>query len=188
MRWDPIIKLFIDHWKSLKDRKKEDRPDTRKITRGLPVVKWTEAFRDFIHRVIGSRHISLAYLIRSRAAVPVATNLMAGYPHAEEHGSVEAEPIARASHTRTLLRGTGYAASIKSFQRTKDGCSAFNAMISQYVGEDKWRALIKQAEDMIHNRKWKGQQSYYSLETFIGQHRTAFVNIGQCDSYELLTT
>jgi hypothetical protein len=56
-------------------------------------------------------------------------------------------------------------------------------MISQYAGEDKWRALIKQAEDMIHNRKWKGQQSNYSLEKFIGQHRTAFVNMGQCATH-----
>jgi hypothetical protein len=40
MRWDPIIKLFNNHWKSLTERKKEDRPETPKITRGLPVVKW----------------------------------------------------------------------------------------------------------------------------------------------------
>jgi hypothetical protein len=195
MHWDPIIKLCIDHCKSLKDRKKEDRPDTPKITRGLPVVKWTEA----LHCVIGSRHIPLAYLIRSEAAVPVAPNVMAGHPHAEEHGSVEAELIARALHTPPLFRddnallyylieeatrGTGYAASIKPFQRAKDGRSAFNAMISQYAGgEDKCRALIKQAEDMIHNHKWKGQQSNYSLEKFIGQHRTAFVNMGQCDTH-----
>jgi hypothetical protein len=56
-------------------------------------------------------------------------------------------------------------------------------MISQYAAEDKWHALIKQAEDMIHNRKWKGQQSSYSLEKFIGQHRTAFVNMGQCATH-----
>jgi hypothetical protein len=74
------------------------------------------------------------------------------------------------------------AASIKPFQKTKDGRSAFNAMISQYAREDKCRALIKQAEDMIHNRKWKGQQSNYSLEKFIGQQHGAV-----CYSRELPT-
>jgi hypothetical protein len=52
MRWDPVIKNFVEHWKSLKDRKKDDRPDTPKITRGLPVVKWTESFLDFLNRVL----------------------------------------------------------------------------------------------------------------------------------------
>jgi hypothetical protein len=62
--------------------------------------------------------------------MPVAPNVMAGHPHAEEHRSVEAELIARTSHAHPLFRddnallyylieeatrGTGYAASIKPF-------------------------------------------------------------------------
>jgi hypothetical protein len=198
MRWNPTIKLFNEHWKSLVERKKDDRPETPKITRGLPVVKWTEAFRDFLNRVIGSRHIPLVYLIRDVVDVPAAPLCATGLPHAEEFGSVEAELIARATHTHPLFRddnallyylleeatrGTSYSASIKPFQRTKNGRSAFLAMLSQYAGEDKWRALIKQAEDMLHNRKWKGQQTNYSLEKFIGQHRTAFVNMSQCATH-----
>lgn len=161
-------------------------------------MKWTEAFRDFLHRVIGSRHIPLAYVIRPEANVPVAPPNDPGYPFAAEFGSVEAELIARASHTHPLYRddnallyyfieeatrGTAYAASIKPFQRTKNGRAAFNALESQYAGEDKWRALLKQAEEMIHSRKWKGQQSNFSLEKYIGQHRTAFVNMGQCATH-----
>jgi hypothetical protein len=104
MRWDPIIKLFNDHWKLLKERKKEDRPETPKITRELPVVKWIEAFRDFLHRVIGSRHIPLVYVIHPDAAVPVAPAIQPNFPYAEEHGSVEAKLIARASHTHPPYR------------------------------------------------------------------------------------
>ena len=48
-------------------------------------------------------------------------------------------------------------------------------MLSQYAGEDKWRALIKDSEDMMHRQKWKGQQSNFSLEKFIGQHRVCFL-------------
>jgi hypothetical protein len=39
MRWDPVIKSFTEHWKSLIERKKQDKPEVPKITRGLPVVK-----------------------------------------------------------------------------------------------------------------------------------------------------
>ena len=201
MHWS-TIKIFNEHWKSLKSRKADDRPETPKITRGLPVVKWTEAFEDFLNRIIGGRYIPLAYVIRRDVDVPTAPTLQTVatqlQPFCEEHGSVEHELIARASHTHPLYRddnaevyyeieestrGTGYAASIKPFQRRKDGRGAYYAMLNQYAGEDKWRALVKEAEDLLHNRRWKGQQTNYSLEKFIGQHRAAFVNLSQCETH-----
>ena len=104
MRWEPVIKNFKNHWKALTERKKEDNPDTPKISRGLPIINWTEAFFDFLHRVIGVRTIPLAYVVRQDAAVPVAVPpLAAGQPYSEEYGSVEAELIARASHNHPLL-------------------------------------------------------------------------------------
>jgi hypothetical protein len=164
------------------------------------VVKWTEAFSDFLNRVIGSRYIPLAYVVCSEAAVPAAAPpLHNNLPYSIVHGSVEAELMARASHDHALFRddnalvyyyieeatrSTTYAASIKPFQRAKNGRGAFLAMISQYAGgEDKWRALIKESEDLLHNQRWKGQQSNYSLEKFIGQHRSAYVNLSQCASH-----
>lgn len=196
MQWDPVVKSFVEHWKDLKARKTTDKPETPKISRGLPVVKWTEAFTDFLNRVSGSRYIPLAYVVRPDAVVPAAAPpLLNNAPYSIVHGSVEAELIARASHDHALFKGdnalvyyyieeatrsTVYAASIKPFQRTKNGRGAFAAMLSQYAGEDKWRALIKESEDLMHRQRWKGQQSNYSLEKFIGQHRAAFVNLTQC--------
>ena len=52
---------FEIQWKALKDRKDEDDPDVPKITKALPIIKWTEAFQDFLHRVTGARMIPLAY-------------------------------------------------------------------------------------------------------------------------------
>jgi hypothetical protein len=146
--------------------------------------------------VIGSRFIPLAYVICEDAVVLACPKNGPDLPYAPEFGYVEAKLIARASHQldrdnnalvyyyiEEATRSTSYAASIKPFTRAKDGRAAFTAMLSQYVGEDKWRALIKQAEEMIHNRKWKGQQSNFSLEKFIGQHRTAYVNMCQCETH-----
>jgi hypothetical protein len=103
--WNSVIKNFADQWKAMKDRKAGDVPDVPKITKALPIIKWTEAFADFIHRIIGVRTIPLAYVIREDVVVPaVPPALMNGQPHSEEHGSVEVELVARASHAHALYR------------------------------------------------------------------------------------
>ena len=70
MRWTQVIKNFEDQWKALKGRKEDDEPDVPKISKSLPIIKWTEAFQDFLHWVIGVRMIPLAYV--TRAVVDVA--------------------------------------------------------------------------------------------------------------------
>jgi hypothetical protein len=76
-------------------------------------------------------------------------------------------------------RSTVYAASIKPFQRTKNGRGAFAAMLSQYAGKDKWRALIKESEDLMHRQRWKGQQP---IQLLLGKvHWTTSCCV--CESY-----
>ena len=104
---------------------------------------------------------------------------------------MEGELIARASHTHALFRddnsvvyshleeatrGTSYTASIKPFQRGKDGRGAWKALTSQYAGKDKCEAEIKSKEQLLHTRIWK-RQSNFSLENFISQHRNAYVSM-----------
>ena len=196
--WDPVIKNFADQWKALKDRKIGEVPEVPKITKALPVIKWTEAFEDFIHRIIGVRMISLAYVIRETVAVPAAApGLMPGQPHSEEHGSVEAELVARAVHTHALYRDdnaqvyylleeatrtTSYSASIKPFQRRKDGRAAWLALTSQYAGQDKWEQELKKQDDLLHTRVWRGQNNF-TLERFVQQHRNAFVSMQSCSQH-----
>ena len=186
IQWNQVMSNFEIQWKALKDRKDEDDPDVPKITKALPIIKWTEAFQDFLNRVIGTRVIPLAYVIRIDPQVPgLAPPLAANQPHSTEHGSVEGELIAGAAHTHALFRddnsvvyyhleeatgGTSYAASIKPFQRGKDGREAWKALASQYAGKDKWEAEMKHQEQLLHTRVWKGQ-SNFSLENFISQHR-----------------
>jgi hypothetical protein len=189
------MKNFEIQWKALKDKKDEDIPDVPKITKALPIIKWTEAFTDFLDRVIGVRTIPLCYVIREEVQVTqVAPPLANDQPHSTEHGSVEAELIARSSHQHPLFRGdnasvyhfleeatrsTSYAASIKPFQRTKDGRGAWIALVSQFAGTDKWEAEIKRQEQLLQTRVWKGQ-SNFSLENFVSQHRNAFVSMQAC--------
>ena len=136
--------------------------------------------------------IPLAYVVRIDHQVPgPAPTLAPNQPHSTEHGSVEGELIARASHTHALFRddnsvvyyhleeatrATSYAASIKPFQKVRDGRGAWKALTSQYAGKDKWKAEIKRQEQLLHTRIWKGQ-SNFSLENFISQHRNAYVSM-----------
>jgi hypothetical protein len=198
MQWNTVISNFAEQMKALKDRKTGDVPDVPKITKTLPIIKWTESFADYIHRVIGVRTIPLAYVIRETVAVPpTAPALVAGQPHSDEHGSVEAELIARASHTNALYRDdnasvyylleeatrtTSYAASIKPFQRRKDGRAAWLALTSQYAGQDKWEQELKKQDDLLHTRVWRGQ-SNFTLERFVQQHRNAYVSMESCSQH-----
>jgi hypothetical protein len=75
--------------------------------------------------------------------------------------------------------GTSFAPSIKPFQRAKNGRGAFDAIINQYAGDDKWESEIKAKEAILHTIKWKGQ-SNYSLEHQSAQHRNSYVLLVAC--------
>ena len=98
------MKNFDIQWMALKERKGDDSPDIPKISKVLLVIKWMEAFQDFLNRKIGNRNIPLAYIIHDEPNPPAAAPPLAvGQPHSIQHGSVEAELIARASHTHALF-------------------------------------------------------------------------------------
>ena len=54
---------FNEQWKALEERKENENPDVPKITKALPVIKWTEAFTDYLSCAIGVWMIPLAYVI-----------------------------------------------------------------------------------------------------------------------------
>jgi hypothetical protein len=191
LQWTPVMRNFEIQWKALEDKKRGDEPEVPKITKALPIIKWTEAFRDYLHRMVGVRTIPLAYVIRPSVAVPVIGTIATGAPHSGEHEAIEIELTARASHVHPLYRednstvyykleeatrATSYAASIKPFQRHKNGRGAWLALSTQYAGKDKWEAEIKRHEQLLHTRLWKGQ-SNFTLDRFIAHHRNAFVSM-----------
>jgi hypothetical protein len=178
-------------WKALEDKKRAEEPEVPKITNALPIIKWTEAFRDYLHGMIGVRTIPLAYVIRPAVAVPVIGVIAAGAPHSFEHEAIEIELIARASYAHPLYwednsavhykleeatRATSYVASIKPFQHRTNGREAWLALTNQYAGKDTWEAEIERHEQLLNMRLWKGQ-SKFTLDQFIPQHRNAFVSM-----------
>ena len=95
LQWNTIMKNFDIQWTALKEKKGDDSPETPKMSKALPVIKWMEAFQDFLNRKIGNHNIPLAYIIHDEPNPPAAAPpLAAGQPHSIEHGSVEVELIA----------------------------------------------------------------------------------------------
>ena len=196
MRWTSTLSVFAHHVKAIEANCDRDTPEPPKITRNIPISKWEESFSLFLHdKAFGIRKIPLAYLIREVVAVPlVAPDLLPNKPYSEAHGSVVNELIARASHTHDLfnedngqlftlieeaVRGTQYAASISPFKRRRNGRGAWMALLSQYVGKDKWQKELKKQENFIHTHIWKGN-SNTTLETFVSKHRAAHVSMARC--------
>lgn len=188
MMWTPVLRNFEVQYATLLALKDQDEPDTPRISKALPIMKWSEAFRDYLYSCVGFRQIPLLYVIReNETPANPAPALGHGLPHSIEAGSLIQELIDRASHTHPnfnadngkvyqkleeATRGTSYAASIKPFQRRRHGRNAYLAIISQYAGKDKWNLEVKKQDSFLHNRKWKGTGTF-PLEKFCSQHRNA---------------
>ena len=63
-RENPMIRNFKNQQKALKDRSKDEDFKVRKRSKEFPVMKWSEVFTDFLHRVLGIRMIPLDYVSR----------------------------------------------------------------------------------------------------------------------------
>ena len=166
------MRSFEIQFKALEERKKADKSEPPKLTKGLSIPKWLEAFHLYCRAVLGVRGVPLAYLLREAAAVSVQPPaLMVAEPHSEEHGSIEGEMIARASHIHPLvrmdlglvydaletsLRHTSLMPTLSPHRRTRNGRAAYLAIRSQYAGKEVWEAMIAQALDYLTNRKWTG--------------------------------
>ena len=128
----------------------------------------------------------MAYVsCKDEAVVNVAPVLEVNQPHSIEHGSVADEYKYRLLHAdarygnnneilygylEEATRGSIFAASIKSYERTRNGRGAWLALNTQHAGESKWRAILKEAEHYINVIKWDGNTST-SLEKHVNNLR-----------------
>ena len=198
MHYTNCVSNFEEQWTAMQLEAKKDEKDVPKITRNLRMTRWSESFLDYTHTVIGVRDTPLAYVIRENANVvnpapPLANNR----PHSLAHGSVEAEMIARLSHTSPVFkddnkkvynlleeatRGTVFSETLSVFQRTKDGRGAYFALIKQHAGSEKWEKELEIQEDFLKNRVWKGNTNF-SLTKFVANHRSAYLAMEKCSSH-----
>jgi hypothetical protein len=100
-----VIKCFLEQWKALMERKKEDFGLPPKLTKHHPVHKWMESMVLYLGQKVGVRNAPLAYVVWAVAIVPaVPPPLQAGEPHSVEHGSIKGDLIARMTHNHALFK------------------------------------------------------------------------------------
>ena len=87
MQWTHVMKNFEIQWTALKDRKKDNDLEVPKITKALPIIKWMEAFQDFLHWIIRVRMILLENVICTTVNIPAPPpQLTVIQSHSNEHG------------------------------------------------------------------------------------------------------
>ena len=105
VRWSPVIRIFKDQRKALKSSRYDEEVKVHKISKALPVMKWSESFTDCLHRVVGIRMIPLNYVVRESVAhVRPLSTLVQDSPHSEDHGSIEEEMVEFTSHVHWLFK------------------------------------------------------------------------------------
>ena len=191
MHYMNVLKGFYVEWEAIEKLSDETKPDVPKLTKHQTPIRWVESFKDCAFRTFGVRGAPLSYVIRDNDTVKADFEDPLSFGRAYgSSGSVMQELIDRINHTDPLFktdngtvysmlevasRATIYATTIKPFSRNKDGRGAWKAMLSSHVGDDKWEQLQRDKLKFLMNTKWNGKS--YSLEKFLGQHRSAYVQL-----------
>ena len=191
MNFSTVLRDFHTEWEAVVKLNKEDKADVPVLSKQIPPLKWIESFKNHLYNTYGIRKCPLQYVVRESAAVRAEADdpLQAGKSYGES-GSVVDELISRMSHTDPLYkndnamvyslleqatRGTIYAMTIKPYARKKNGRDAYLTLLSSHAGKDKWEQTQLERMKFLSNNKWNGKQ--YSLETFTGYHRSAYIQL-----------
>ena len=138
----------------MKENCKAVDSNTPAINKSLPIIKWTEDFREHLHSCLVARMIPLAYVIQNNESVPgPCPTLKTDQLFSENNGLVDEEhmdtdctrqiiPTCTSSWRRPLVELLK-PISILNFQRNKTGRGACMALLIQYAGSDKWESVIK---------------------------------------------
>ena len=105
LRYDYIVKNFKLELDAIKERKKKE-VSTQQISQRLDVTRWTEAFLDFLSRIIEAKNINMSYVVSSIDTIDhdSAFELTSDTCCTEDDGSFEEELIKRVPHSHTLLK------------------------------------------------------------------------------------
>ena len=162
--------------KSMVEKSKQTKPKIPKFLKNSTVATWDDSISVYAALVYGARKSTLEYTIRDKTAVTMPNpGLLTGQPHSAEVVYIQGEQALRLSHTlqvyrdenRSLfavlevaLRGTTFEAYIKPFKSTGNGRSAYEELISQHAGKDKWIKILRDAKNYVNERKWGGTTIY----------------------------
>ena len=180
----PILQIFHEHWQIIDEQKEKENAAGPKVGKDTQNLSYFEDhFEEWCDTNVGLQGAKYKYVIRADPTTPLP--LAVDQPFSAEYGSVEEELAAYCTHNHPrfkqdnatvftilekALRHTTFYSTLRPFSRSKNGRDAWIALRAQYLGEDKRRAEIREVEDILNNREWKGVSSY-KLEKYASLHR-----------------
>jgi hypothetical protein len=104
MTW-VVMKGFLEQWKALMERKKEDMGLPPKLTKSSSVYKWLESMGLYLRKKVGVCNAPLSYAICLNSNVPaIAPPCQSGEPHSKMYKLIEGDLTACLLHTHTLFK------------------------------------------------------------------------------------
>ena len=101
MHFTNVLKDFYVEYQSIQNLSEKDEENTPVIDKRLPIMHWTEVWKNHLMETFGAREIPFFYVIRPSVDVPpeVREPLLYNNAYSETHGSIMQEKIHRFSAT-----------------------------------------------------------------------------------------
>ena len=156
---------------------------------------WFESINTFLASKKGSSGMPIAYLTRE-SRNPPAVDPGFGLPNFHldlaRRGRIDAPGGASstfyAADNRTLYQllqrkcvGTTAGNTIRQFQRTMDGRSAYLRLHRQVYGEDARALLLEKAQNKLDKLRFDNRSKNFTFDTFIDRMRECFIDMGPND-------
>ena len=182
-----VVSKFIESWTIIEEKIAEELTKIPRVDKKTTNLRnYEDWFMTWLETNVGKAGAQLTYVVR-KDSVPLTPlpPTAPGEAFSEEFGSVQDELTARCTHRHAGfqednaavfdaleqgLRGTVFAPTLKQFARKKNGRGAWLAILSNYLGEDKWRQEVADVEDALINNNWRGDGPT-TLESFASSHR-----------------
>ena len=181
------IKKYDTHRLLMEDH--EDPEKLQVVSKSFGIIRAMDIVPSHLRDRLGVRKIPLSYVIRERADPGNAPPPIAGQPTSANFTSITDELIHYAPHEgdeysednakvfqilQDMVAGTSFESSVKSFQRRRDGRSAYLALVQHNLGSSKWDKILEDAETYVSKREWNGRNHRFNLKAHINKHREAY--------------
>ena len=199
MHYGNVLSTFKIKWEAYEAIMSEDDPKIPRIfdcDGDRRIIRWAPIFLENLDAIIGAKG-PLRYVLRNEPIFPLEGNDPLDHnAYYGASGGLADELVDRIPHIGPIykndnasvyqkieeaVRGTSVESTIKPFSRRKDGRGAFLALIANYSGDVKYRAIAKKRQNLIQKIKWTGNS--YALETHVSNHRQAYDDLRECSTH-----
>ena len=195
------LREFENHKRAIEEH--EDPEPMPQVSKVNGIMKALDLIPIHLRERIGTRKVSLSYVIRENANPPNLQPLVADRITSNDYDTLMDELIAVTPHNgaeytednakvnqilQEVVNGTSHESLIKQHRRGRDGRSAYLALVQHNMGSSKWDRIIETCENYLLRNEWNGKNVRFTLKMHISKHRDAhneLVRASQFVAYEV---